>query len=287
MEMAITLPATYQEAEAEAFAREKFACFKQEGSPWGGHSPLAPEATRVWFRQMLQIGLHGAANRMRIVAGAKAGDADYVALLKGVLLEAKSARRMDQLPTEIIDYDMWITAHGEQRMRRSEKRDYVIRDICVSLVVAALDDKFGIRPDRSFGSPPIRLRDRWRGTVRGRGGDGRQAAPEKELRRRLRRFGANTRTRCPPCRGGRRTGDPKMQHRNSGLLVGKTPSKELYIFFAQEGHNKSGSAPAGGGLVSETNKTVHLIGADLDLVLEQKPKRQRRTRKPRSHRHDD
>ena len=146
MEMAITLPATYQEAEAEAFAREKFACFKQEGSPWGGHSPLAPEATRVWFRQMLQIGLHGAANRMRIVAGAKAGDADYVALLKGVLLEAKSARRMDQLPTEIIDYDMWITAHGEQRMRRSEKRDYVIRDICVSLVVAALDDKFGIRP---------------------------------------------------------------------------------------------------------------------------------------------
>ena len=34
--------------------------------------------------------------------------------------------------------------------------------------------------------------------------------------------------------------------------------------------------------MSETNKTVHLVGADLDLVLEQKPKRQRRTRKPRS-----
>ena len=32
--------------------------------------------------------------------------------------------------------------------------------------------------------------------------------------------------------------------------------------------------------MSETNKTVHLIGADLDLVLEQKPRRQR-TRKPR------
>ena len=145
----MTLPATWQEAqEAEAcrFAREKIAHFK-EGNPFSEHSALSDDASRAFFRNVLKIGLSTAINRMQIVAAAKAGDPDSVDILRHVLIEAKSRRT--ELPTEIAEYDIWLTVHGEQRRRRSIKRDYVMRDICIALVVAGVVDKFKIPPTGS------------------------------------------------------------------------------------------------------------------------------------------
>jgi hypothetical protein len=138
----MTLPVTYTEAvegEALRFARDKIAEFKKS-NPFSEHSALSGDASRMFFRHMLQIGLGNAVNRMQIVAAAKAGDPDAVDLLRSVLIEAKSRRT--ELSTELQEYDMWLTTHGAHPRRRSEKRGYVMRDICIALTVAGIVDKF-------------------------------------------------------------------------------------------------------------------------------------------------
>ena len=37
---------------------------------------------------------------------------------------------------------MWTDVHGEQRKRRSEKRDYISRNLHIAIIVAVLVDEF-------------------------------------------------------------------------------------------------------------------------------------------------
>lgn len=75
-----------------------------------------------------------------LIAAAKAGDPDMVDLLRSVIIEAKS-KQID-MPLEIKEYDLWKDVFGEQRKRRTEKRDYNSRNLHVAIIVAVLVDEF-------------------------------------------------------------------------------------------------------------------------------------------------
>jgi hypothetical protein len=133
------------EAEALAFAREWIARFSQGGNPWSSDPSMSAEASRAFTRHMMQLGLQSAVNRMMVIAWAKAGDADAVDVLRTLLLEYKSRRLVDEMPSELIEYDMWITNRhgGLQRLPARKKKDKIMRNVCIGMTVAALVDHFG------------------------------------------------------------------------------------------------------------------------------------------------
>jgi hypothetical protein len=140
------LPATLKEAEALALARERKARFT-EGNPFSEHSALSPEASRAFCADLMKPMLQSAEGRMWLVAAAKAGEPYPVDLLQAVRLECKS--RNLEMTTELKEYDLWVTLHGERRRRRSEATSYPVRDICMALTVAEIIDRYDFKPTGS------------------------------------------------------------------------------------------------------------------------------------------
>jgi hypothetical protein len=141
------LPATLVEAEALTFAREWIKNFASGTNPWSEDSPLTAEASRAMIQQLLRNAALGhPINRMSVVAAAKAGDEDADAALRTLLLEHKSRR--EAMPPDIEEFDMWLTLHGGGLRKRParKKTSNVLRDICVAMTVAAVTDRFGLKP---------------------------------------------------------------------------------------------------------------------------------------------
>jgi len=148
------------QAEALAFARQKIAGFARGTNPWSADPAMSADGSEAMFRHMVQQALQFTPTRMHIIEAAKAGDADAIEVLKAVLLDAKSKRCVDDLPTELIDYDMHVTAQSERRHQRSgpKKKSYILRDICIAMTVAALVDRYGHHGITATGTSPRRPR---------------------------------------------------------------------------------------------------------------------------------
>ena len=132
----IKLPTTFVEADALAFARGWIAGFAR-GNPWSGDFALSADASRALLRHMAQSALQFTPIRMHIIEAAKAaGDPDAIEVLRALLFECK-AKRVD-MPSDLIAYDMHVTAHGEPHHQRPgrKKKNTVLRDLCICQTVA-------------------------------------------------------------------------------------------------------------------------------------------------------
>ena len=136
---------TLMEAEARAMGREWIAGFLQGGNPWSNDPQMSVGASRAVTRHIMQLGLESAESRMMVIAWAKAGDPDAVDVLRTLLLEYKSRRLINEMPSELIEYDMWITNRhgGLQQLPARKKKDRIMRNLCIGMTVAALVDRFG------------------------------------------------------------------------------------------------------------------------------------------------
>jgi hypothetical protein len=140
----VQLPATLEEAEAIQYARDMLAGFAK-GNPWSQDSALSPEGSRVFIREFGRTLLGNVVGRYAIIQAAKAGDPDCIKIMQAVLIEMKS--RQIELPLEVKEYDLWCTVHGEPRPHRvSQQRNYVLRDICLFITIAAVVDHFALPP---------------------------------------------------------------------------------------------------------------------------------------------
>ena len=152
----IKLPTTFVEADALMFARGWIAGFAR-GNPWSGDSALSADASRALLRHMAQSALQFTPIRMHIIEAAKAtGDPDAIEVLRALLLECK-AKRVD-MPSDLIAYDMHVTAHGEPHHQRPgrKKKNAVLRDLCICQTVAAVCDRYGAHGITATGRSPRR-----------------------------------------------------------------------------------------------------------------------------------
>jgi hypothetical protein len=143
------------QAEALALARQKIAGFAHGTNQWSDHPAMSPDASHAVFRHILQLALQYTPLRMHIIEAAKGGDADAIKVLRALLLECKATRT--DMPTDLIEYDMHVTAYGEpHRQRRGrkkhrqqpgrKKRSYLLRDLCINMTVAAVVDRCRLDP---------------------------------------------------------------------------------------------------------------------------------------------
>jgi hypothetical protein len=134
------------EAEALAFAREMIAGFARGDNPWSADPAMSANASTALFHHIVQLALQFTQTRMDIIAAAKAGDADAIEVLRALLLESKAIRA--DMPSDLIEYDMHITRHGERRSSRPgpKKKSYLLRDLCITQTVAAVIDRYRLDP---------------------------------------------------------------------------------------------------------------------------------------------
>jgi hypothetical protein len=136
-----TLPATLVEADAVQFARDFIRLLHHSGD-----SPFSSEAVSNLVQPILTGMLHSADGRFGVIDLARAGDPDAIAILKDLALELRSRHAM--VPDEL---DNWISE--QLRNPTKPKREggpkritKLPRDIGVAVVVAALVDRFGLKP---------------------------------------------------------------------------------------------------------------------------------------------
>jgi hypothetical protein len=128
-----------------AFAREELARFSSGSSPWSEASAMTAEGSQAMMRHLMQVAMRDTVNRMHVIAAAKAGDEGAIEVLASLLIELKSRRV--EMPTELLEYDMWQTLHRSHRRPARKKKNYVLRDLCIAMTVAAIVDRFPtIRP---------------------------------------------------------------------------------------------------------------------------------------------
>lgn len=148
------LPATFQEAAAVDYAERLAKWIFDNGTPGGSDSFFTAAASRAWFRNLLgsKLCLGNMVGRKALVASAMAGDQDVIAVLKQIVLEAKSRRMFDQLPIEIVQFSMWCDEGGLEQLDLRSERDsklHVSKSIAICMSVAAIVDRYGLRPTGS------------------------------------------------------------------------------------------------------------------------------------------
>ena len=140
------LPALRVATESLILARAMIRQFQGSGSPWGPTTDVlsaqsGSEFFQTWFKPMLAT----AAGRMDLVALARAGSVEAHAVLEVVILEGQSRRA--ELPVELQSYAMDLTRgyrpSGPAGERRSKR---FTRDMFIALIVAALRDRFALKP---------------------------------------------------------------------------------------------------------------------------------------------
>jgi hypothetical protein len=134
-------------AEALAYARTDIARYHAGTNPWSTDSPLTAEAGRAVVRHLMMIWASSAEGRMRLVELALGGEPDAAAVLRTLMLEMKS--RGLPLTTELQYYSMTVLQRGGVQPAQppaQKKKQELLRDICIAMTVAALIDRFGLKP---------------------------------------------------------------------------------------------------------------------------------------------
>jgi hypothetical protein len=147
------------EEEALAFARAEFARVRDGNTPWSESSELTKEAGRAAWRHVLTCAArYHPISRMEVITRARLGDPDARDVLRTLIIEARSGG--GQLPRELEGYEMELLAGGPLPLLSGPKRkDKILRDLRIALTVAAVCDRYGLRPTRnpeSRGRPSAR-----------------------------------------------------------------------------------------------------------------------------------
>lgn len=143
-----TLPTVIQLDEMAAF---KFTCrvlqpLRDGNSPWGNSSVFDPRTGSAFWREHLHMALRWplVKTRLQVIAVARAGDEDAIAVVNDFITELKSASV--PLPTEFqaFSMDMLNGLIAPLRYRGPKVKRRFLRDLFIAYVVAAVVDKFGI-----------------------------------------------------------------------------------------------------------------------------------------------
>src|SRR5262249_47578025 len=137
------LVATIESADALAFARKLI----HRGAAAGdGGSLFEPMASRTFVRNFMRSGaLFSTNTRMAIIHLARAGDDSADAGIRDVILEIRG--RGESLPFDLDNYAIELV-HGGMRHGWSgpKRKNELLRNISIALVVAAVCDRFGLQP---------------------------------------------------------------------------------------------------------------------------------------------
>jgi len=145
------LPARMVEAEALAFAREWIERFRDGTNPWSSDSALTADSGRAVTQHLMrQATLLHPVNRMQVIAMARAGDTEAHDVLRTLMIEMQS--RSEPMPTELINYNMEVLHGGLHQPPGPKRKDKLLRDVCIAMTVAAVCDRFGLKPTRNTAS---------------------------------------------------------------------------------------------------------------------------------------
>ncbi len=139
------------EEEALAYAQEMLNRYHGGGNPWSPASPLTAEAGRATMRHLYrQAALLHPITRMNVIVAARNGDTAARDVLNTLIIEMKSDRRA--LPTELENYTMEVLAGGLHQPPGPRRKDKLLRDLVIALVVAAVCDRYQLAPTRNTAS---------------------------------------------------------------------------------------------------------------------------------------
>jgi hypothetical protein len=101
--------------------------------------------SRAFVSRFLRTLLLTVDGRLELLALARAGDGDAQGVLRDAILELKSRR--EPLPAEFDGYEMeLIRGMVPQTGPGPDKRNELLRNICIAATVAAVCDRYGLRP---------------------------------------------------------------------------------------------------------------------------------------------
>jgi hypothetical protein len=144
----VNLPARrLLEAEAEAYAREQLSVYSNASNPWSEDSPLTMAAGRAMVRHLMDV-LRAFAqldprSEMMLVAMARGGDPDADQIVRDMALERRSR---GEFIAPWLEAYIWDGQEGFLQRPARKQKNFVVRDLCIAMTVAALKDKFGIDP---------------------------------------------------------------------------------------------------------------------------------------------
>jgi hypothetical protein len=141
--MAAKLLANIERHDAAlAFARELIRRLHSGGEACSYFEPIQ---SRAFVRSFLRLGLSTAKTRMWLVELALAGEEEADIILRDAIIEMQSARV--EMPTELIQYNMTLVrAPRPVGWAGPKRKNEILRNICIAMVVAALVDRFGLKP---------------------------------------------------------------------------------------------------------------------------------------------
>jgi hypothetical protein len=141
------LPVTFEEASALSFARDDMVCLHQKGGEVG--SPFQEAESRAFMARVYRAHLMTAEGRMLIIAAARVGDEFSRDVLRSLIREEKSGGRYEQMPLEVRAYDMELGDDRPPGVQGPDARNEFMRNVCIASTVAAVIDRFGLKPTGS------------------------------------------------------------------------------------------------------------------------------------------
>jgi hypothetical protein len=138
--------ATSVEAEAIEFARDWLR--RHSGNPWSDHPTRTADASRAFWRHVLwRAARQHPVYRLRVIAMARAGDADADEVIRTLIIEMQS--RGDPMPAELVAFTMEVLHGGLHQPPGPKRKDRILRDVTIAMAVAAVIDRFGFNPYRN------------------------------------------------------------------------------------------------------------------------------------------
>jgi hypothetical protein len=143
----ITLPATFAEAQALAFAKERIAIARSGDFFDPGYSAFHPDAGRVFLRRMMGdvASLNGDA-LLQLIDFARAGFGDADTVLREMIVEHHN--RGESLSPFLATYAAEIVSGRGRGLDGPKPATYFVANLVIVIIMIELMDRFGLNPTR-------------------------------------------------------------------------------------------------------------------------------------------
>lgn len=143
------LPATIQEAEALAYARELHVRHVEIPMFGVAYDWKSDDAGRQFARDIIKrLAQHRPEHMIEMVERARQGLSVADEALRQLILEYQD--RNEKMPTYLASYAMDIVAGFKPRRRPAQRREtHFFRDIRIAVFVLLVSERFNLRPTRS------------------------------------------------------------------------------------------------------------------------------------------
>jgi hypothetical protein len=152
--MTINLPTRGRlelESEAQAYANRRWLEYHHGDNRWSDDPFVSKEASRALVRHIMRLGaLRDPRGEMHVIAVARAGDPDADLVVRDIALEKRSRGEVLSPWLEAYIFDR---AEGFLQRPARKKKNNLLRDLIIAVIVAELEDRFEIN---GYGRSPHR-----------------------------------------------------------------------------------------------------------------------------------